>query len=172
VKANDGLWVARMRWHDEGQLRKAGQVVLDRHVGVGQVDLGHVHRAVAGVGVNDGVKEAVKGAAKVHGFGRGLLAHGRIGAAPGVAVDQSIATTGLGDAANWAEPKVGQVPSLAPGQEEDVSEGDLFGELLADVGGSERGAAMAAVCEDGLQVLGQGVQQEEHRNAPSLKHVV
>jgi hypothetical protein len=85
------------------------------HVGVGQVDLGHVHWAVAGVRVDDGAEEAVKGATKLHGFRRGLLAHSPIGATPGVVVDQPIATTGLGYAASWAEPKVGQVLSLAPG---------------------------------------------------------
>jgi hypothetical protein len=172
VKADDGFRVTRMRWHDEGQFGKVGQVEPDAHVGIGQVDFGHVDRSVEGVGVHDGVEKAVKCAPKLHGFGRCLLAHGPVGAAPGVVINQPIATTGLGYATDWAESKVGQVPSLAPGQEEDMPEGDLFGEFLADVGGGESCGAVAAVCEGGLQVLGRGVRREEHGSAPGSKLVV
>jgi hypothetical protein len=103
VEANKRLGVAGMRGHHEGELGQISQTEPDPHVGIRQVDLGHMHGPVSGVGVNDGVEEPVQGAAKLHGFRRSLLLDGAVGAAPGVVVDEPGAASSLRNAADWAE---------------------------------------------------------------------
>jgi hypothetical protein len=110
-------WVGR---NNEGKLRKILKAQLDPHVCVGEIDFGHVDRAVAGIGVYNGVEEAMEGAAELHGLRRGLLLHGAIGATPRVVVDEAVSAAGLGDAADRAKPQAGEVSGLAPREEANV----------------------------------------------------
>jgi hypothetical protein len=59
VEADKGFRVAGVRRDDERELGQVHNAEPDAHVCVGEVDLGHVDGTVAGVGVNDGVQEAM-----------------------------------------------------------------------------------------------------------------
>jgi hypothetical protein len=64
-----------------------------------------MHGAVAGVGVDDGMEEAVEGSPELHGFGRGLFSDGGIGLAPSIIVNEPVPAASLRDAANGAQPE-------------------------------------------------------------------
>jgi hypothetical protein len=80
-------WNAGMGWDGKSELGQVMNAEPDAHVHVREVDLGHVDGAVAGVSVDNGMQQAMEGAAKLHGFSRCLLVDGPVGAAPGVVAD-------------------------------------------------------------------------------------
>jgi hypothetical protein len=51
VKTDERLRVTRMGRNDEGKLRKVAKAQPDAHVSIGEVNFGHVDRAMAGIGV-------------------------------------------------------------------------------------------------------------------------
>jgi hypothetical protein len=55
VEADEGLGVARVWRYYEGKFQEVSEPKPDPHVGVGEVDLGHVDGPMAGIGIDDGM---------------------------------------------------------------------------------------------------------------------
>jgi hypothetical protein len=68
-----------------------------------------------GVGVDDGVQQAVYSTAKLHGLGWPLLFYRAAHPAQCIVVDEAFPMARLGDAAHGAETESGEKLGLAPG---------------------------------------------------------
>jgi hypothetical protein len=125
---------------------------------------------MAGVGLNDGMQQAMECVSKLHGLWLRLFEHSAIGTASGELIDKPLAAAGLGDFTDWAEPQVGELLGSAP---DGCAQRRLVWRvhhgcswrLVGQSGGSHTEGG-------GLQILSRGVRCKEHLCTPGTERVM
>ena len=99
--------------------------------------------------MDNGVEQARYRLGKLHRLCGGLVENCNITAAPHIIIYETGAVSLLGNKAQWAYPKSGQIPDVLPGEDNNMPHSVLCFQLCSNEGGVSQCRGMKSVPEHG-----------------------